>query len=140
MGDINVGKTEIIDPTEENTEDIETGIFTSSGGAISILARGDINVNESRVMTFCGGDITVWSDENDINAGRGSTTAINVGSPTIVNVYDDDGNIVSRRIEWEPPAVGSGIRTLTYDPDGYLGEDEAPEAGGRLSVRTRRDH
>ena len=39
-----------------------TGIFTAQGGAINIFANENVNVNESRVMTFLGGDITVWSD------------------------------------------------------------------------------
>jgi filamentous hemagglutinin family protein len=126
-GDLNVGKTQIPDPDDD--EENDTGIFTTSGGSINIYAYNDVNVNESRVMTFRGGDITIWSDQGDINAGRGSKTAVNAGAPTTVTTYDDEGNVVSRSIIWEAPSVGSGIRTLTYDPDGFLGIEEAPDAG-----------
>ncbi|MFO7740424.1 MAG: filamentous hemagglutinin family protein [Desulfatiglandaceae bacterium] len=124
--DFNVGSTVIAKP---GVAQKETGVFTSQGGAINIFANGDINVNESRLMTFRGGNITIWSDQGDINAGRGSKTAINVGSPQTEAIYDDQGNLVGYRIQWEPPSVGSGIRTLTYDPDGFQGPLEAPPAG-----------
>ena len=144
-GDVNVGLTRIPEPG--SSDDNDTGIFTTRGGAINIFAVNDVNVNESRVMTFLGGgddededgewderdsgmygDITVWSDQGDINAGRGSRTAINASSPTVKTIENDDGT-TTRVIEWEVPAVGSGIRTLTYDPDGFLGDEEEPPAG-----------
>jgi len=140
-GAVDVGKTDIVDPEDasEGVEEIETGIFTNKGGAINLYAMGDVNVNEARVMTFRGGDITVWSESGDINAGRGSTTAINVGSPQRVpdetdEIYNAETGayetvVLSYKIEWEPPSVGSGIRTLTYDPDGSLGPLGPPEAG-----------
>ena len=131
-GAVNVGLTAIPDPLEiaaGRAFQTDTGLFTTKGGAINIFSVRDINVNESRVMTFRGGDITIWSEEGDINAGRGSKTAVNAGSPRSVPTYDEDGNIISIKIEWEPPSVGSGIRTLTYDPDGFEGPVEAPPAG-----------
>ncbi len=136
--DFNVGATAIAEPGALQKE---TGVFTSKGGAINIYANGDINVNESRIMTFRGrgydpdedpqrgSHITIWSDQGNINAGRGSKTAINVGSPQTEAIYDDNGNLIGYRIIWEPPSVGSGVRTLTYDPDGSQGLLEAPEAG-----------
>jgi hypothetical protein len=131
-GNVDVGLTTIPDPAELTSgaaQESESGIFTSKGGVINIFSAGDLNVNESRVMTFRGGDILVWSDGGDINAGRGSKTAINAGSPKVVSVRDDHGNVIARRIEWEPPSVGSGIRTLTYDPDGSQGPQVAPIPG-----------
>jgi len=133
-GDVNVGLTTLADPSEVGSsgEEVigqETGLFTSQGGGIGVFSMGDLNVNESRIMTFRGGDIIVWSDQGDINAGRGSKTAINTGSPKVVAIKDEEGNVIAKKIEWEPPSVGSGIRTLTYDPDGFLGPLEAPAAG-----------
>jgi hypothetical protein len=131
-GDVNVGLTAIPDPTEltsGNAQQTDSGIFTSRGGDINVFSGGDLNVNESRVMTFRGGDITAWSDRGDINAGRGSKTAINAGEPRIVSITDDQGNVIGKKIVWEPPSVGSGIRTLTYDPDGFQGPESAPLAG-----------
>ncbi|NLI81626.1 MAG: filamentous hemagglutinin family protein [Deltaproteobacteria bacterium] len=80
-------------------------------------------MNESRVMSFKGGDITAWSDRGNINAGRGSRTAVNVNPPKRRLIGDVEVLV------FEPPAVGSGIRALTYDPDGTEGPMVAPPAG-----------
>jgi hypothetical protein len=120
--DINVGKSAI------GTSKADSGIFTASGGAINVFAMNDINVNESKIMTFLGGDITVWSDEGDINAGRGSKTAISAAPPK--RVPKDSGDLSKGyNLVFSPPSVGSGIRAVTYDPDGVTGPEEAPPAG-----------
>ncbi|MEW6380218.1 MAG: filamentous hemagglutinin family protein [bacterium] len=121
-GDINIGRTTF--PTD-NQSTKNSGIYTAAGGMINIFAGGDVNVNESRLMTFRGGDILAWSDLGNINAGRGSKTAINTEPPKLD--IDENGEIIG--VKFEPPAVGSGIRTLTYDPDGFEGPLEAPLAG-----------
>ena len=77
-------------------------------------------MNESRVMTFLGGDITIWSDTGNINAGRGSKTAIDASPPTLTNV---NGQLV---LVFNPPPVGSGIRAVTYSPGVGV---PAPSAG-----------
>jgi len=91
------------------------------------------------MMTFQGGDITVyalWGKESFVNAGRGSKTAINVEPPKTVKEYEyvqEGGKTIKRlksqTIVFEPPSVGSGIRTLTYDPDGEAGPLRAPTEG-----------
>ncbi|MFP4474805.1 MAG: filamentous hemagglutinin family protein [Desulfatibacillaceae bacterium] len=119
-GEMNVGISFFTD--EDSKEN--SGINTRSGGNIALFAEGDINVNESRTMTWLGGDITVWSNRGDINAGRGSKTAVNTSPP--VKVEKEPGVFVLQR---RPAAVGSGIRTLTFDPDGPEGPQEGPEPG-----------
>lgn len=119
-GDVNVGRTVSSGEGQKNS-----GIYTAAGGAIDIFSGGDLNVNESRVMTFRGGNITAWADYGNINAGRGSKTAISTEEPKAE--LDEDGEIVG--VTFEPPAVGSGIRTLTYDPDGIEGPRVAPAPG-----------
>jgi len=121
-GDVDVGRTTFALPGESAGN---SGLFTAAGGDIDVFAGGDLNVNESRLMTFRGGDITVWSDRGNINAGRGSKTAINAEPPKLVR--DGEGNIIG--VQFQPPAVGSGIRTLTYDPDGLEGAAREPEPG-----------
>jgi hypothetical protein len=118
-GTVNVGRTTFV--SEELRQN--TGIFTAAGGSISIYSEGDINVNESRVMTFRGGDIAMWSNLGNINAGRGSRTAISVDPPK-VELIGDQYVLVFR-----PPAVGSGIRAVTYDPDGIEGPLVEPPPG-----------
>ena len=107
----------------------KTGIFTAGGGAINIFANGDVNVNESRVMTFEGGDITVWSDSGDINAGRGAKEEVIASPPHASPIYDNNQNVIGYSVKFTPPAVGSGIRAVTFDPDGAAGPLQAPPAG-----------
>jgi hypothetical protein len=114
---VDVGKSSFT----QNTQG--TGIYTSAGGAVNVFAGGDVNVNESRLMTFYGGDITVWSDLGNINAGRGSRTAVSASPPVLVPT--GNGYV----LEFKPPAVGSGIRAVTYDPDGAIGPLMAPSPG-----------
>ncbi|MGD0842799.1 MAG: filamentous hemagglutinin family protein [Geobacteraceae bacterium] len=122
-GDLNVGKTALTQSSSNNT-----GIYTDAGGGINIYSGGDINVNESRVMTFLSGNITVWSDKGSINAGRGSKTQ--VSPPTRVPLIDANGNIIGYGLT--PPAVGSGIRALTFDPNIVPGGPLAIPAPGDI--------
>lgn len=110
-GNINVGETVINNKTNQSN-----GINTQAGGDIRVFAVGDVNVNESRLMAWYGGDITLWTDAGNINAGRGSRTEISPGSTT---VKLDENNVPYEVIV--PSAPGSGIRALTYDPDGVEG-------------------
>jgi filamentous hemagglutinin family protein len=87
------------------------GIFTSTGGAINVFATGDVNVNEARIMTFEGGDITIWSDTGNVYAGRGDKATVNAGVPK----YTCKNDVCS--LTFTPPTVGSGIRAVTYAPD-----------------------
>ncbi len=111
-GTMNVGQSALPAAGSTNTK---TGISTGGGGAINIFANealnDAVNVNESRIMTFYGGDITVWSDYGSINAGRGSTTAVSASPPIKQTI-----NGVTTTV-FEPPAIGSGIRTVTYGFD-----------------------
>jgi filamentous hemagglutinin family protein len=118
-GKLNAGSTSFISDAERE----RTGILTSEGGAINIFANSDVNVNESRVMTFMGGNITVWSDTGSINAGRGSKTVVDTAPPELVK--DTSGDYIET---FSPPSVGSGIRALTYDAEPLEGL-EAPPAG-----------
>lgn len=116
---INVGKTAL-----SNAPQSASGITTLYGGALGVYAGGDINVNESRLMTYMGGDITIWSDQGNINAGRGSKTVVSAPTP----VYTFDSNGVLLAVNYTPPSAGSGIRALTFDVDGS-GPLAAPAAG-----------
>jgi len=106
-GDLNVG----VSVLSNNQSLGATGIYTAGGGAVNIFSGGDVNVNESRMMTFEGGDIAVWSDQGSINAGRGSKTAVSAAAPHVVD------NVLT----FTPPATGSGIRATTYDPNSVPG-------------------
>lgn len=102
-----------------------TGITTSGGGGVYVFAGSDINVNESRIMTYMGGDIAIWSDRGNVNAGRGSRTAMSAQPPK--PKVDANGVVIGTT--FVPPAAGSGVRAVTFDPDGLEGSLQAPEPG-----------
>jgi len=47
------------------------GIYTTSGGNVSVTANGDVNVDGSRIAAYDGGNINVESLNGDVNAGAG---------------------------------------------------------------------
>ena len=67
-GNLNVGKSTFF---ANEAQRQGTGIITASGGAINIFAEKNVNVNESRVMTYMGGDITVWERFRKHQCGPG---------------------------------------------------------------------
>lgn len=85
----------------------ELGIFTISGGEIRIMVGQDISVNQGRIFTLGGGDISLVSQYQDIDAGRGAKTAASAPPPTLE--FDAFGNA---RIDISSSVSGSGIRTL----------------------------
>ena len=126
-GDINTIAAGIFDVgiSSFGAQKSDSGINTMRGGDINIYTQYDLNVNESRVMTWFGGDILIFADHGNINAGKGSKTTVSVSDPR--RVFDKTTG--SYRLEYTLPAVGSGIRLLTYDPDGAAGPMSIPDPG-----------
>jgi filamentous hemagglutinin family protein len=122
-GDVNVGRSNVSDSGQGKKD---TGISTTFGGKLSIFSGWDLNVNESRTMTFMGGNIVVWSDQGNINAGRGSKTALSSGG-SAEQIKDANGVLIG--LLYPAPSVGSGVRASTYDPDGSTGPMVAPDSG-----------
>lgn len=90
----------------------ELGIIAQAEGSIRAFVRDDFEVNESRVFAAREGDILIWSSRGDIDAGRGSKSAIS--SPPPVITPNDDGTV---SVEFPPTLTGSGIRTfLSEEP------------------------
>lgn len=118
-GKIDVGTTLLSTGTAGSSV---KGLQTFGGGNINVFSQGTINVNESRVVTNFGGDIFLLSNHGDLNAGRGSKSAV---SSTQSGYSAVGGKLVQN---YGAPGVGSGVRTLTYDPDG-LGPMGAPKQG-----------
>lgn len=104
--------------------DHDIGIVTERGGSISVYADQGFQVNQSKVTTLFGGDLSAWVNNGDVDAGRGSKTAVSV--PERVINTDNDGNVT---VEVKGVATGSGLSTSTYDPDGPNGPQTAPKAG-----------
>jgi filamentous hemagglutinin family protein len=99
-GALNVGGefTTLGDPSEPK------GIYTTSGGNVSVTAQGDLNVNGSRIAAYDGGSITVESMNGNVNAGVGGAGYVTLGALELVG-----GSLVS--IPASMP--GSGILATT---------------------------
>ena len=90
---------------KNNAADI--GIFTVRGGAIRSLVRDNFVVNQGRVFTLGGGDITLVSQHGNIDAGRGAKTASSAPPPLLTT--DSSGNT---KLDLAGSVSGSGIATL----------------------------
>ena len=128
-GEVIVGTTGSTSDGSATAADI--GILTRNGGSIRITADGDIQVNNSKVITQAGGDIILYSDNGDIDAGKGSKTA--TSSPATFVTTDANGNTT---VEVIASSAGSGIRTDTADPDG-TGPQKAPKRGDAKLITPR---
>lgn len=100
------------------------GIITERGGYINVYAEKGFEVNQSKVKTLFGGDLIAWVNNGDIDAGRGSKTAVSI--PERNPIIDNQGNVT---VEVKGVASGSGLATETYDPDGPNGKMVAPRSG-----------
>jgi hypothetical protein len=113
------------------------GIVTEKGGDVDLYAQGNISVNQSRVFTLDGGDITIVSQTGNIDAGKGAKTVQAIQPPSVT--YDPYGNIT---ITPYGPASGSGIAVLraladvplsNVDLIAFQGIINAGDAGIRVS-------
>ena len=83
------------------------GIYSTSGGNVSVYANGNINVNGSRIATYDGGNVTVESLNGDVNAGNGGTGYVGVQQYNV----NPDTHVVTPDSATIP---GSGILTTTF--------------------------
>lgn len=114
-----------------------SGLVTQGAGDIRLFSEQSILLGLSRILTTFGGDIFAWSEEGDINAGRGAKTTVLYTPP--LRTYDAYGNV---RLAPQVPSSGAGIGTLNPIPEvepgdidlvAPLGTIDAGEAGIRVS-------
>jgi filamentous hemagglutinin len=119
------------------TDTARPGLLTLEGGDINIFTDQSVIVAQPRIFTELGGDITVWSTNGDINAGKGKQTSIITSPPNIL--YDNYANVTKTPAT---PQTGAGIATLIGVPGvppgnvdlfGPHGTIDAGEAGIRVS-------
>ena len=134
-GMVNAG---LASATDFIREDADLGIITVQGGDIQAFIEGNFLVNQSRVFTISGGDILLWSNEGNIDAGKGAKTATATPPPQLR--IDKNGNFV---LDVSQSIAGSGIGALRVGSNATLvapkGEvnagDAGIRAGGDLIVR-----
>jgi filamentous hemagglutinin len=113
----------------------ELGIVVQQEGDLNALIEQDFNVNQSRVFTLKGGNITVWSSEGSIDAGKGAKSAI--AAPPPITMVDEKGNIVTI---FPPIVSGSGIQAIgdgqvtLAAPQGIVDAGEAGISGGQIVI------
>jgi hypothetical protein len=113
------------------------GLLTLAGGSINTFSDASVLVNSSRVMTWFGGDILLWSSNGDIDAGRGARTTLSY-PPLAVQFNQDD----LETVDLGGSVSGAGIAVLqtkafTDKSNAYLlaprGTVDAGDAGIRVS-------
>ena len=120
-GDIVIGLTT---PRDNKT----IGVLTNAGGAVRSVVGGDFNINQGKLITAQGGDIVLFSSGGSIDAGRGARTTLTTPAPVRRPILDTEGNQIGVQIVIPASATGSGIQSLSSDPDG-LGPLTTPKAG-----------
>lgn len=127
---IDAGGTVRVGPNQQ-------GILTLDAGDIGIFTDGSVLLAQSRVFTQGGGDLSIWSANGDINAGKGAKTSSD--KPPVRYFCDDDHNC---RIDARGLVSGAGIATLQTSPDAKPGDAvlvaprgtiDAGDAGIRIS-------
>lgn len=137
------GRIDVGLPTEQKhpvsyilgEKNLQLGILTAAGGAIDVLVRDDILVNLSKIVTLLGGNIMIYSQLGGIDAGRGPRDSVSSLAPQVVAIQALNAAGVpvdSGLRRFRPPvdAAGSGMRTISFDPDGAEGPIAKPDPGG----------
>ena len=124
-GLINVG-------VPSSNPDAEIGIVTRFGGDIRAFTETGFQVEQSKVIAQYGSNITVWANNGDIDAGRGSKSALSASLRSVST--DSDGNT---SLSITPSTAGSGIRAQTYDTDGPNKPEVAPDLGDVALIAPR---
>jgi len=95
------------------------GIFSTSGGDVSVIGGGNVNVNGSRIAAYDGGNVTVESLNGNVDAGTGASLPV-----AVQGYYVDPAT--HQLYQSSPQIPFSGILALTFPPrgSGY----PAPEA------------
>jgi filamentous hemagglutinin family protein len=113
------------------------GVLTLRGGSISGFTDGSFVLNQSRLFTQAGGDITLWSSNGDLNAGQGPKSASNF--PPVAVRFDPSG---FSEVDTAGSVSGAGIgafKSAPSDPEAAIrliapvGTVDAGDAGVRAS-------
>ncbi len=127
-GELNVGFTAVVENASPNAGAL--GLIVSGRGDLGILTKGNINVNQSRVQALNGGNITMWSSDGDIDAGRGAKSALNIPPPLIL-VDKQSGQI---EVVFPPSVSGSGISAAAFSADQKPGKVTLAAPGGVINA------
>jgi hypothetical protein len=88
------------------------GVLSLRGGAIRSFTDGDFLLNQSRVFTQTGGNITLFSSNGDLNAGQGPRSGANF--PPVVLRFTPNG---FGEVDSAGAVSGAGIAAFQPRPD-----------------------
>jgi hypothetical protein len=113
------------------------GILTLEQGDIDIFTDQSLLLAQSRIFTEQGGNMTIWSSNGDINAGKGSKSVADTPAP---NYVCDANHYCTLDARGEVSGAGIGIlQTIPNAPTGDAnliaprGTVDAGDAGIRVS-------
>jgi filamentous hemagglutinin len=112
-----------------NKQAYQLGIVAQGAGDVNIYTKNDVIVNSSRIFTLGGGNILIWSDERNIDAGRGAKSSTSAPPPVVV--VDTNGNIL---LDFQGAVSGSGIRTIQANPNVGAGNVELVAPAGTINA------
>jgi len=92
------------------------GILTLETGDVNIFTDRSLLLAQSRIFTERGGDMTIWSSNGDINAGKGAKSSSDVPAPQ----YVCDPNHYCT-VDARGAVTGAGIATLQSVPGVPIG-------------------
>ncbi|MFM9937850.1 MAG: filamentous hemagglutinin family protein, partial [Novosphingobium sp.] len=113
------------------------GVLTLRGGAIRSFSDGDFRLNQSRLFSVSGGDITMWSSNGDLNAGQGPKTSSNFPpitvrfTPDAFSEVDSAGSVAGAGIAALRPSSDIAPSSVTLIAP--VGTVDAGDAGVRAS-------
>ena len=103
------------------------GIFTTSGGNVSVTANANVNVDGSRIAAYDGGNVTVTSENGDVNAGAGGAGYVTLSALQLNSSGQLTG--IPARIP------GSGIlATTVVGSDALLGDITIGALNGNINA------
>ncbi|MCX4161663.1 MULTISPECIES: filamentous haemagglutinin family protein [Paraburkholderia] len=115
-GEALVGSTTAPPQVVDNTGKViagpsSMGILTLEQGNINIFTDQSVQLAQSRIFTEQGGNLTIWSSNGDINAGKGAKTSADTPAPQ----YVCDANHYCT-VDARGEVTGAGIATLQSVP------------------------
>lgn len=125
-GAINAGSKDFV-----ASGSIARGIFTATRSDVVVTARGNIEINGSRIAAYDGGNVTVLSLEGDVNAGTGGR-----GSVAVEKIYVDPETYEVK--SYTPTIPGSGILATTFPRSPDPSFPNSPYTVGNIRVETPR--
>ncbi len=94
----------------------QQGILALGTGDIGVFSDRSVLLAQSRIFTERGGDLTLWSSNGDINAGKGAKTSSD--KPRITYLCDQNQYCF---VDQSGQVSGAGIATLKTQPEDPAG-------------------